>query len=33
MALADEHLSGVHPIVIEACVECRREPRERRRSA
>ena len=33
MALADEHLSGVHPVVIEACVECRRETRERRRSA
>jgi hypothetical protein len=27
LALTDEHLSGGHVIVIEACVECRREPR------
>jgi hypothetical protein len=33
LALADEHLSGLHAVVIEACVECRREPREGRRSA
>jgi hypothetical protein len=33
LALADEHVSGLHAVVIEACVECRREPREGRRSA
>jgi hypothetical protein len=33
LALADEHGSGLHAVVIEACVECRREPREGRRSA
>ena len=26
LALADEHGSGTHTVVIEACVECRREP-------
>jgi hypothetical protein len=26
LALADEHASGIHTVVIEACVECRREP-------
>jgi hypothetical protein len=37
VALADEHLAGRHSVVIEACVECRREPATRpqttRRSA
>ena len=33
LALADEHGAGVHAVLIEACVECRREPREGRRSA
>jgi hypothetical protein len=34
LALADEHGSGRHAVVIEACVECRREPRTgTRRSA
>ena len=37
LALADEHLSGSHTVLIEVCVECRREPRaasrDTRRSA
>ena len=37
LTLADEHLSGAHAVVIEACAECRREPspsvRGTRRSA
>ena len=37
LALADEHLSGRHAILIEVCVECHREPRaasrDTRRSA
>ena len=37
LALADEHLSGRHTVLIEVCVECRREPRaawrDTRRSA
>src|SRR3954464_6271682 len=27
LALADEHVAGHHTVLIEACVECRREPR------
>jgi hypothetical protein len=27
LALADEHMAGDHTVLIEACVECRREPR------
>ena len=27
LALADEHVAGHHTVLIEVCVECRREPR------
>lgn len=33
LALIDEHAAGAHSVLIEACVECRRDPGVDRRPA